>query len=277
MGVPAHVLRNEWVFGFTGCLVSTTQANGSLTAPMVDSAGMPPGEMKVALQAANDDVGRGGNAQDEFLLSQQGATVVYSEANLPTATAVTDYSPYANAIIASGANFVIINTNFGDVIGLTAALNAAGFAGKIMNYATYVPGLLSSSADVAQALDGAWVMTQEPPQESESPAIKQIEADLTAIGKDPFITLGVGVGYWTTDVLIAMLEAAGPDLTATGMVDTVNAGFSYEPELAGGIGPVDFPAKHDEAVPCSALLEVSGTEYTIVNPFTCYENYPFTG
>ena len=275
-GFSTPFCNQKWTFGFTGCLVSTTQANGSLTAPLILNAGVPPAQVKVALQAANDDVGKGGNAQDKFLIAKQGAKVVYDQANIPDATAVTDYSPYATAIKASGANVVIINTNFGDVIGLTSALKQAGFEGKIMNYATYVPGLLGSSQSVASALSGAYVMTQEPPQESETAAIKQIEADLTAIGQKPFITLGATVGYWTADVLIAMIQKTGANLTGSALEAAVNGGFSYAPAAAGGIGTVAFPQDHSQAVPCSSLLEVVGTQYKVVSPFTCYENYPFS-
>src|SRR5438128_132344 len=187
--VPGYC-KSDWGFGFNGCLISRDTANESLIMGISDALGKKVSDLKYAFQAGDDQSGHDGNRIYDFLVKKLGGNVVYNQASVPTQTQTTDYSPFAQAIIATRPDVVIVSTAFGDAIGLTGTLRAKGYRGAIMNFVAYVPGLLQTSANVAQALNGAYVNSQIPPQESQSAAIKRITDDLTAIGKAPFVTLG---------------------------------------------------------------------------------------
>jgi hypothetical protein len=88
---------------------------------------------------------------------------------------------------------------------------------------------------------------------------------------------GVSIGYWSADVLLQMLEAAGPDITPEKFEATINGGWTYEPALEGSMGPVAFPDGHSVPTPCAALLKVNGTKFDVVSAFDCYGTIPFSG
>ncbi len=263
---------NDYGYGFNGCLVGTDYVNSALVDPVLNAIDKPVADIRVAIQSGDDITGKSGSAQYEAVIEKRGAQVVYSEQNLPTDTQTTDYSPFVQEIIKSEPDVVYASSRFSDVIGLTGALRQAGYDGPVVNFVTYVPGLLDAQPDLAAALEGVWVNSQIPPSESESPAVKQVAEDLQAIGADPFVTLGASVGYWSADVLVQQLTAAGADLTP----ETFQAAmqdFTYEP-LEGGIGPVSFPQDQTAPTPCSALVEVRDKAYQVLEPMQCYEAFP---
>jgi branched-chain amino acid transport system substrate-binding protein len=271
-GFSPGFCNSEWGFGFNGCLISQDYLNTSLIDPVITASGKDASELKVAVQAGDDDAGRGGNALYQALWEAEGADVVYNEANIPVGGATTDYTPFVQAILEVEPDIVFVSTDFPSAIGLSGTLNAAGFAGMQVAFVTYNPGLLQTQPDVAAALEGQYINIQVPPQEEASPAIKQFEADLEAIGEEPFITLGASIGYWQADVFIQMLKAVGPELTPESLSELVNSGeFTYEPELEGAIGPMTFPDAEAQPTPCSALVQVKDGAYVSAVPFDCYE------
>jgi branched-chain amino acid transport system substrate-binding protein len=261
-------------FGFNGCLSGNKFGNKSLVNSMADGLGKPVSALKWALQSGDDQAGQTGNKQYAFLITSQGGQVVYNKSDIPTQTQTTDYTPFAQAIMSAKPDVVIVGTAFGDAVALTGTLRGKGFTGALMNYVAYVPGLLQASAQVAQALEGAYVNAQIPPQETQTPAVKLIETDLTAIGEKPFITLGGAIGYWSADVLVHMLAKVGQNLTPSSFESTINGGFTYTPDQSGGIGTLEYPKAHDQAVPCASLIQIKGGKFVPVIPFKCYDNVP---
>ena len=63
---------------------------------------------------------------------------------------------------------------------------------------------------------------------------------------------------------------AGRPLTGAGLEATVNSGFTYKGTIPGGVGPNTFPKSENSPVPCAALVQVKGTSYKVVQPFSCY-------
>lgn len=193
---------------------------------------------------------------------------------------MTDYSSYVSALVASHPNLVNLGAAFAQTVAIKAALRAAGFTGGTMDSYLYVPGLLASQPSVASAAQGEYVYVQFPPQEEQSPAVKQLSKDLVAIGQSATISEGDAIGYWSADVLIQMLQAtakAGNPLTGAGLERTVNAGFTYKGTLAGGIGSATFPHAEGYPVPCAALMQVNGTAYKVAVPFACYKDIKVKG
>jgi branched-chain amino acid transport system substrate-binding protein len=270
-----NMCGNPWVYGFNGCLVGTKVLNSSLMDPVIAALGGDASKIRLAIQANSNQVGSSANGLYASILQKRGGTTVYNEQNMP-ASGTVDYTPYVQAILKSKANLVINGIIFSEAIAFAAALKAGGYTGAIQDFQTYFPGLLSQ-ANVASALEGEYIDAQIPPQEAETPAVKQMEKDLVAIGKPSALSLGDQVGYWTGDLLVQVLKAtaaAGHPITGEGINQTVNAGFSYTPTLDGGVGAQKFPDAENNPTPCAALLQVKNKQYTVVQPFKCYENLP---
>lgn len=268
---------NDYGFGFNGCLVGSTEANTSLVEPIIDGLDLDADGLKWAIISGDDQIGRDSIEAVGFVAEEKGGEVVYGESAVPQEQPVTDYSPYVQDIIKADPDVAVLSINFGDAVPLAGGLKASGYKGKILTYSGYIPGLLESTPDVAAALDGTYVITQFPPQEGGSDATTQIEEDLEAIEVEPFISLGVASGYWSADAYIAMLDAAGEDLSAEGFAETINGGFEYESPLDGSVGAINYPRDHDLSVPCASLVTINGDAYEQILPVTCYENVEITG
>jgi branched-chain amino acid transport system substrate-binding protein len=274
---------HRWGFGFNGCLIGDSLpdlvphavAAGSLADAIIEATGMDPEEVRVAFQAGDDDAGRAGNQQYEAVFEDRGAEVVYSEANIPVPGPTSDYTPFVQEVLAAEPNIVLTSTQFADVGGFSGSLTAAGYEGANQNFVAYVPGLLQSSEQLADALQGTYVSSQIVPQESQTEYIQQVEQDLEAVNAEQgsFILLGAGLGYAQADMLVAMLEAAGPDLNTQTFDEAVNGGdFVYESPFEGGPGAVAFPDGHFLPADCAAIVQVEGDQFNEVVPFDCYES-----
>jgi ABC-type branched-subunit amino acid transport system substrate-binding protein len=279
-GISPGFCGTRWGFGFNGCLIGPflkdavphAAAAANLALAIIKASGLPANQVKFAAQAEDNDTGRAGNAQYKQVFEAAGAQVVYLEANMPT-TGTTDFSPYAQAVVKSGANIVFTSTAFSNVGGFSAALTAAGYKGLNQNFVAYVPGLLDSSPQLAAALNGTYVSTQIVPQESQSEYIKQIEKDLTAskAAAGTNILFGTALAYNEADLLVQMLTAAGKDLNTKTFDTAVNGGsFTYTPKEAGGPGALGWPESHFVAPDCAAIMKVNGTKFEQVVPFQCY-------
>ena len=272
-GVNPGFCGSEWGYGFAGCLLSPDFVNSSLVDPVLAAAADSPEGLKVAIQAGDNPQGHAGNDLYDAIIQDRGAEVVYKEADLPPVDAPTSYAPWVQAITDSDPDIVYISTNFPNEVGLAGALKAAGYEGLTVGFTTYAPGLLEEQPNVASAIEGHYINVQLPPQESESPAIEQLQADLEAIDEEPAATFGVSQGYWQADLFIQILEAAGEDATGEDIRALMTEGFEYEPE-EGGIGALSFPENLDVSAPCAALVQVVDGAYEVQEPFTCYENIP---
>ncbi len=263
-------------FGFNGCITPPDGniINTSLAGTLVQALGLGEGDT-VAVQGYDAEGGKLGADILAAGFEKAGVTVVYKDTSMPT-TDATDFTPFVQKIMESAdgkpPTAVAMVSLFNNTVGLTGSLTAAGYEGATMNYLTYVPGLLESAPQVADAINGTYVNTQWLPQEFGGPAIEQIKTDLQAIGADTTIGFGTSIGYWSADVLVQMLQAVGPDLTPENFDKVINGGWTYEPVGDPfGIGPVSYPQDHDQPTPCAALVQVDGTEYKPVLPMTCYD------
>ena len=269
-----NMCGSPWVYGFNGCLVNSKILNSSLMDPIIGVLG---GASKFASPSRPTTTRSGPRPRRSIRRSCRSGVVprFITSRTSPTADSV-DYTPFVQAILKSKANLVINGVIFSQAIALAGALKAAGYTGAIQDFQTYAPGLLSQ-ANVASALEGEYIDAQIPPQESQTPAIKQLEKDLVAIGKPSMISLSDQIGYWTGDLFVQMLKAtaaAGRPLTGDGIEQTVNAGFNYTPTLDGGVGAQKFPEAENVPTPCASLIQVKNKQYTVAVPFKCYENLP---
>jgi hypothetical protein len=259
-----------WGYGFTGCLIGSAVGvpdpvnNTSLVEPIGELLGNP--DYTIAILNSDDDSGHGVAPQYQELYGDRLLSLDF----VPT-SGVTDYSPYYNEVLDSGADSALVACDFACTLAVMAALVNGGFEGPVWGYSTYIPGILSDPA-VAGAIEGTYVNTSFPPQEGGGPAIEQMETDLTAIGEDPLITLGVSAGYWSADLFLQMLDAVGSDLTLERFHEVANQ-FAYAPP-EGGLGPITFPDALQHPAPCAALVKIENGQYVLAQPYECYENVP---
>jgi branched-chain amino acid transport system substrate-binding protein len=271
----------RWGFGYDGCLISddTALAHGVLQAnladAMVKASGLQPSQVRAGFSAGDDDSGKIGNLGYNKLYKQRGLQIVYSQNNIPAPGPPADFSPFVNAILAANPNILLVSTAFPSVAGMHAALKAAGWKGAAFNFVDYVPGLLDSSAQLADALEGAYISTQIVPQEQNTEWTQQESKDLVAEGAKTgaFITLGAAIGYAEAELFVEQLTAVGKDLNTKTFDDTVNGGsFTFAPPQAGGPGVMQFPSGHQIAADCAAIMKVVNKKYTVAVPFTCYDS-----
>lgn len=254
--------------------------SGDLSKAILAATGLKPKKVRFAVQGQTGVSGIIGDNQYDAQFRALGAKVVYSAHNYPTTSVGVDNTPYVQAMLASNPNIIYISTPFTDVGPLSAALRAAGYTGVIMNFVTYVPGLLTAAPQLAAALQGEYVSAFPVPAEQTGAYDKAIEADLAAIGKTPFVTLGSFIGFAEAEQLANMIKAAGKNLNTKTFTAAVNnpkkpvASFKGAP--ATGPGNITYPAAHYLPSDCNAILQVTGTKYVVKVPFKCYTTFIVT-
>jgi branched-chain amino acid transport system substrate-binding protein len=266
-----------WVFGINGNQINPNVQGLAGAAQILAATGntKTPGKVKVAAIAENIAPGIAANTAVAGALKTAGIQIVYKEAPMAV-LGTTNYAPYAQAIIASGANVAFETLDSPDCIGLSAALKSAGFKGIIVNGQTYFPGQLASQPNEAAALNGVYIENEFPADENNSPAVKQAQQDFVAIGQPPHLTAGASIGYWSAIVLEQMLKATlkavGGDankVTSATLQQTVTSGFTYTDPIAGGIGAETFPAASTVPTGCGTLVKTVGTTYKQITPYQC--------
>jgi len=275
----------RWEFGWNGCLGGNAFKEpveaiaGNLANAIVKASGLKPSKVRFAVQAQNNISGTSGNAQYVALFKTIGAKVVYAKTDYPAVSAGVDPTPYAQAIVAAKPNIIYLSTDFSSVGPLASAIRAAGYKGIIMDFTNYIPGLLPTSPQLAKALQGEYVNTQEVPNEEETPYVKQVASGLTAVGSQPFVTLGAFQGYSQADMLVQMLQAVGKKLNTKTFDQKINGGgfTAFASGPSGGPGKLIWPAAHYIPADCAAIVKVSGTQYHVVEPFSCYQSYKVVG
>jgi branched-chain amino acid transport system substrate-binding protein len=280
-GTLAGWCGTRWGFGYNGCLaagaapgiVPTVYFNTALVDLPEKLGNLTAGQTKAAIIGNDNAASKAGNAQFSTLFGLQGAKVVYNEATLP-ATGVADYSPFAQAMLADNPNVIVFDCTFGNIGGLLSALTNAGYKGTTENFVTYTP-TLSTTPDLAKALQGAIVNIQFEPQESNSPYIQKEQSDLQANGSPPAITIGVAQGYEQGNLWVQMLQAAGKDLNTKTFDQAVNGGnFVYHAGHAGNAGDINWPNGHFIPVPCAAAVKVDNSKYVSALPYSCFSAVP---
>jgi branched-chain amino acid transport system substrate-binding protein len=276
--MPGFCGAESWGYGFNGCLsgfaldalgaleLEGAQLNGSLTGPNAELLQKDLDEYTLVVLNSGDEAGALGDAQYSALW---GSDQLLAKESVPV-QGVTDFTQYVNLIKQHNPDVVVVSVDFATAIKLKAAIIQSGYEGAVVDYVTYIPGLLDSSADTAAALEGGYSNSQFPASEDGGQATKDIAAALEAIGEAPFVTQGASIGWWSTDVMIQMLEDIDGDITPDSFRTLAESGWEYEP-VEGGIGPISYPDGHTNPAPCAGLVKVEGGKYVSAVEFQCYE------
>ena len=273
-GISAPFINNPWAWSINSDYAAGTQSATTAFVQLREALHVKASQMKFAI--ISNDVAAGANANNVAAkaITAIGAKVVYDEANIPS-TGTTNYAPFAEEIIGSGANVVFEGLGGPDLIGLDSALKSAGYTGSTLNGVAYFPGQLASQPSEEAALQGAYVSDEYPDSENKTLAVQQAIKDLRAVGAPPYLTTGVSVGYWSAQLFIAMLKAtvakvgSASKVTPQAMYRVVNAGFVYRGDLAGGNASETFPQAERIPSTCYGLLQIKGSTYVQKEPYAC--------
>lgn len=263
--------------GFSGCLngfalgVPDAAPNTAFRAPIEALAGA---DATLVLVTTDDKAGDAAEVEVAELWGGQLGDVVRADAAQLAAASEDALVPALNAVEAVAPDVVLIRAGFAAAGPLATALRDSGYEGYVVDDVSYVPGVLADP-EVAASLEGSYALAAVPPQEELREATQQIVTDLTEIGAagaDPAtyqLTLGNSLGYWSTDALLSVVEAAGGSLDTATYVDALREGFRYRPGLDGG--PCPATASDLLAGPAggAAILQVVSGTYQPVVEWTC--------
>ncbi|MDE0215970.1 MAG: ABC transporter substrate-binding protein, partial [bacterium] len=277
--MPGYCAPNDWGLGFTGCasgFAFGVEGAVSATSPRdvwityFESQGIDGNEITVGVFNADNEAGRGGEVQNRELWGDQ---MIFSD-YVPTATAggITDPTRFVNTVLENNPDLVILSTDFPAAVALKAAIAASSYEGRVTDYLSYIPGILEFSPDIAQAFEGGFGVTQVPPLDPSEPAIQKLLADFGAVGYNP--GFGALIGYWSADLMVQMIAAAGEDLNTASFYQAINIDGFQATQMSGGLGEVKFPADHVATPDCTGLMQVVEGEFVVAAPFICYGNHP---
>jgi ABC-type branched-subunit amino acid transport system substrate-binding protein len=272
-GINPSMCMGDNAFPVLGCQASAHYQSLVLFKELAQALGKPASGLKLAIIAIDNAGGKGGLDSIASTVRQAGADVVYAKAPIPQGGA-TDYTPYVQALVSAKPDAIMLLPDFATGAALTGALRQGGYQGAIWNPTAYVPGLLSAQPQLAAALNGSLVVSQFPPQEQASAAVKQAQNDLKAANAPTDLTLGVSVGWWSAETFIQQLQAtaAKGDVTPANFVKTIHAGWTIK-ALSGGISGLSFPDAQQKPAGCGGLMLVdSKGNYSVKVQYQCNAN-----
>ena len=99
----------------------------------------------------------------------------------------------------------------------------------------------------------------------------RIANDLETVGAPLIYSQAVSLGYWSADLLIALLDAIGPGLDTATFHQTVNVeGVDYDPAMVGAPCPFNTLDIHRSAAGGAAMVRVQGGIYRPAVGFNCF-------
>lgn len=262
---PGFCAPNEWGFGFNGCLLGTvlgidgarpdTSARELIGAAFGDTS-------SVALVVTDDIAG----AAAEALAGETWGERLVGTVRVGLETELTSVEASIGEI---GPDVVLLSVDLDTAIELKGRLRST-FSGPVVDDVTYLPGLLGDF-NTADKLEGGYALTQFPPQEEYREVTALIANDLETVGAPLIYSQAISVGYWSADLLAALLDATGPDLNTATFYQAVNIdGVLYDPGLAGALCPIDTREIHRSPAGGAALVRVVGGIYRPAASFTCF-------
>ncbi len=255
-----------------GCQINPGYQSEADLTDIEHVSGQAPAQIRLAVIGQDLDADKAIVQALTGLAKAKGIQVVY-QSNAISTQGQTDYAPIVRDVLAAGPNVVYEVTDFGGSVALAGVLQGTGYTGAVFNRVTYAPTTMSQQADVAAALNGVYVESPYPVNENiANAAVTQMQADLGAIGKPPVVDLANAIGYWSADMLIQLLQAVaagGGAVTPLATVGTAATGWTYH-GTPGGPGDLAFPSPGwTEPDGCSTLVQLTGTRYKEVEPYTC--------
>lgn len=249
-------------------------ANDILIGSYLAATGKKAADIKVAGIAEDTTSGKPGMQIVKVGVESAGAKMVYAEAPLPFADDPPGgYKPFAQAMISSGANLMMLVTSVGKVQKMIDALREAGYTGDIMNF-VYSDDRVFLSPALKETLKNVYTVS---PIVGASglggPGFEQIANDMKAAGINSVgkvvptpvtantITSGTAYGYASADFFLEALKATIKEtkkVTAENLANTINDGFQYK-GVSNAVGPSYWPSGHIVATPTGSAIQADVT------------------
>jgi branched-chain amino acid transport system substrate-binding protein len=283
-GTAPAFCNNTVGFGFSGCLVPSAKTDEVATTPagLLKTYLQKKGEYKkgetVALIATDDTGGSFGTSVSKAGFEAETFDVVYSKAAIP-ASGTTNYAPYVSTIMKAATgkppNLMYYVTEVPATIGMSEAMEAAGFKGLQLDPTSYTPNIVGTpSTDKPMQGHLSWTQfaatsSDTPATEAEAAAYKKSSGKSTTV-----VPLDFTVGYLSAALFTAIAKKAGKNLTRTSFLKAANSTFDFG--IKGLMGTVTYPKDHRYATPCGSLLLITGKTFKPEVPLTCYSNTPLS-
>jgi hypothetical protein len=264
--------------GTVSCDALTAEGKGAANDILIGSylaaVNKKPSEVKVAGIAEDTTAGRPGIEIVKTGVESAGAEMVYAEAPLPFSDDPPGgYRPFAQAMIQSGANLMMIVTSVGKVQKMIDALRQAGYTGDIMNF-VYSDDRVFLSPALKQTLDKVYTVSPIVGASGDGGSgYEQIANDLKSAGINSVgkvvptpvtpttITTGTAYGYGSADFFLDALATTIREkkkVTAENLANTINDGYEYE-GVGNAVGPSYWPSGHIIATPTGSAIQADVT------------------
>ena len=264
------VSTKVWAFGWSGCLVSPD-------APVVPDSGATPyeyvskktGKKHPTMAIISNDTtgGKTGTSNAKLSSTKAGFKVVATNNQMP-GSAVSDYTPYVQAVIKSDggqAPDTIQCVLAIDCIPIYDQIKASGYTGSFFS---------PLYSDVlVKAMAGSVATTEFVPFNQDTPGIKQMKSALDAYkpGLAAKVDSGTFSAYASADMFIQALKTvakSGKDKITPEAVQKAASTMTWE--IKGLSGPSIYPQSTVAAYPwCTAASLSNGTTWEQVVPYNC--------
>jgi branched-chain amino acid transport system substrate-binding protein len=260
--VPDWCKKNAG-FSLTGCVDPAISRTVSNFVPQVSTV-FPDKTAKgkrIALIGADNDSAKINSKGFADMWTYNGAKVVYNSNAIPLPpVVVSDYTPYAQAIIAAKPDLVVAVSSTTDGAGIAKKLRELGYKKPILEFSLYDPRIASLSKDLYNEITfAAW-------EQTDTPAVSQMIKDVNAVDAKATKGLALEAGYWSADLFLAILQKAGKNLSRESFIAAGNKNFKYNGN--GGTANLNFPTNHIDSRSGIAIVYGNGTSYDVTSPFT---------
>ena len=255
---------NKWGFGFNGCMnLATSSANGeyldtsSLRLLSIFYGRAP----RVISITTSDSAGTAVTLQNETLWGDNLVKSIQLGDGISAAAILEE-------IDSLQADVLLVSIGLDTTVAIKREL-IDNFSGMVVDDVTYLPGILQDY-EIATKLEGGYVFSQVPPQEEYRGATTEIMTGLSQIDGPQIYSQAVSIGYWSTDLLVAILNSIEGEVSVRSFFEKANIeGYLYNPEFSGGPCPFQTALSHQGSSGGAALLQVRGGVFRPVVNFNC--------
>ena len=255
---------NKWGFGFNGCMnLATSSANSenldtsSLRLLSIFYGRAP----QVISITTSDSAGTAVTLQNETLWGDNLVKSIQLEDDISAAAILEE-------INSLEADVLLVSIGLDATVAIKREL-IDNFSGMVVDDVTYLPGILQDY-EIATELEGGYVFSQVPPQEEYRGATTEIMTGLSQIDGPQIYSQAISVGYWSTDLLVAILNSIEGEVSVKSFFEKANIeGYLYSPEFSGGPCPFQTALSHQGPAGGAALLQVRGGVFRPVVNFNC--------
>ncbi|WP_285223055.1 ABC transporter substrate-binding protein [Frankia nepalensis] len=251
-------------FGITGCQYNDGVLANNL-AGMVNSLFEDDRNHTLALVGIDLDSSRAALGNLKKYAEAGGVKVTYAESPIP-ASGLADTTALVQAVMSSNAgappDVVYFITDFASGQKLVQALKAAGYPGKFLS-PFYDPALVGLKDFDGMYATSSWL----PGIDDTNVKATKMVADFKKYAPDQRISISALAGYWSADLFVDALSAAGRDLTVDTFVDFLNKDWVHGGE--GAVPETRWPLNHFATTPCSSISQLKDGAWHPVTELSC--------